>query len=73
LARSLHDVRVLLLVGGEADPSRRSSLDLIQCVQGQTEVRKDLTLTGASLPSATGEQEEAYDRPVIEFFNKSLR
>jgi pimeloyl-ACP methyl ester carboxylesterase len=73
LARSLRDVRVQLLVGGEGDPSRRSSVDLVQCIKGQVDVRKDLTLTGANLPSATGEQEEAYDRPVIEFFDKSLR
>jgi pimeloyl-ACP methyl ester carboxylesterase len=73
LARSLRDVRVLILAGGEGDPWRRSSLDLIQCTKAPAEIRKDLTLTGASLPSATGEQEEAYDRPVIEFFDKSLR
>src|SRR5581483_2447368 len=73
LARSLRDVRVLLLAGGEGDAWRRSTLDLVPCLKSQTEVRKDLTLTGASLPSATGEQEEAYDRPVIEFFDKSLR
>jgi hypothetical protein len=36
-------------------------------------VKKDLLVTGVSLPSATGEQEEAYDRPVIEFFDKALR
>jgi len=73
LARSLRDVRLQLLVGGEGDPWRRSSLDLVQCVKGQLDVRKDLKLTGANLPSATGEQEESYDRPVIEFFDKSLR
>ena len=73
LVRSLHDVRLLVLVGGESDPWRRSSLDLIQCTKAAAEIRKDLTLTGANLPSATGEQEEAYDRPVIEFFDKSLR
>jgi hypothetical protein len=32
-----------------------------------------LFLTGANLPNATGEQEEAYDRPVIDFFDKALR
>jgi hypothetical protein len=36
-------------------------------------MKKDLTLTGANLPNSTGQQEEAYDRPVIEFFDKALR
>ena len=39
----------------------------------QPEIRRDLYLTGANLPDATGEQEESYDRPVIEFFDKALR
>lgn len=73
LARSLRDIRVLLLAGSEADPWQRSSLDLVQCMKGAPEIRKDLTLTGANLPSSTGEQEENYDRPVIEFFDKTLR
>ena len=35
--------------------------------------RIDLPLSGFSLPSATGEQGEAYDRIVIEFFDRNLR
>ncbi len=73
LAKSVREVRMLLLTGPESDPWRRSSLDLAQCVKGSVEIRKDLSLTGANLPSATGEQEESYDRPVIEFFDKTLR
>ncbi len=73
LARSLRDVRVLLLLGPEGDPWRRSSLDLVPCLKVPVDIRKDLTLTGANLPSATGEQEENYDRPVIDFFDKTLR
>jgi hypothetical protein len=30
-------------------------------------------LSGFGLPSATGEQSEAYDRIVIEFFVRNLR
>ena len=73
LARSVHDVRVLLLSGGEGDPWRRSTAEIESCFNPQPEIKTNLMLTGSSLPSATGEQEEAYDRPVIEFFDKALR
>ena len=73
LARSLRDVRVLLLTGSEGDAWRTSTLELAKCINGSVEVKKDLPVTGVSLPSATGEQEETYDRPVIEFFDKALR
>ncbi len=73
LARSLRNVRVLLLTGGEGDPWRTSTLELAKCFNGAVDIKKDLAVTGVSLPSATGEQEEAYDRPVIEFFDKALR
>jgi len=73
LARSLHDPKVLLLTGGTKDPWRASTVELAKCFSAPVEIRMDLPVTGVSLPSATGEQEEAYDRPVIEFFNKALR
>jgi pimeloyl-ACP methyl ester carboxylesterase len=73
LARSLHDLKVLLLTGGARDPWRTSTVELAKCFSGSAEVKMDLPVTGVSLPSATGEQEETYDRPVIEFFNKALR
>ena len=73
LAQSLRDVRVLLLTGGEGDPWRASTVELAKCFNGPVEVKKDLQLTGYNLPSSTGQQEEAYDRPVIEFFDKALR
>lgn len=73
LARSLRERRALLLAGGESDPWRQSTVDLAKCFAGTVEIKKDLVLTGANLPSSTGEQEEAYDRPVIEFFDKALR
>jgi pimeloyl-ACP methyl ester carboxylesterase len=73
LMRSLKDVRVLLLTGAEGDNWRTSTLELSPCLNGPVEIKKDLPVTGVSLPSATGETEEAYDRPVIEFFNKALR
>jgi pimeloyl-ACP methyl ester carboxylesterase len=73
LARSLRDVRGLLLTGRDGDPWRASTMELAKCFTSPVEVKKDLPVTGVSLPSVTGEQEEAYDRPVIEFFNKALR
>jgi pimeloyl-ACP methyl ester carboxylesterase len=74
LARSLKDVKVVLLTGDAADPWRASTLDLGKCfANGSVEVKKDLALTGYNLPASTGEQEEAYDRPVIDFFDKALR
>jgi pimeloyl-ACP methyl ester carboxylesterase len=73
LAHSLRNMKILLLTGGEGDSWRSSTLELGKCFNGSVDVKKDLQVTGVSLPSATGEQEEAYDRPVIEFFDKALR
>jgi pimeloyl-ACP methyl ester carboxylesterase len=74
LARTLQNKKVLLLAGEPSDPWRASTLALETCFSGGTvEVKKDLPLTGSNLASATGEQEEAYDRPVIDFFDKALR
>jgi pimeloyl-ACP methyl ester carboxylesterase len=73
LARSLREVRVMLLSGNESDPWQRSTIEVAPCFNPPAEVKRDLFLTGANLPAATGEQEEAYDRPVIDFFDKALR
>lgn len=74
LAKALRNERVLLLAGDQNDPWRNSTLALQPCFSGGTvEVKKDLPLTGFNLASATGEQEEGYDRPVIDFFDKALR
>ena len=73
LARSSRVPRVLLLTGAEGDPWRPSTMELAKCFTGTVEMKKDLSLTGLNLPNSTGQQEEAYDRPVIEFFDKALR
>ena len=73
MARAIRDSRVLILAGAEGDSWRRMTLDTARCFSPPPEIKKDLPLTGASLPSSTGQQEEAYDRPVIEFFDKALR
>jgi pimeloyl-ACP methyl ester carboxylesterase len=72
LAQTLRDVHVLLLAGVQ-DQWKQSTLDLARCLNTPPEVRKDVAITGANLPFSTPQQEEAYDRPVIEFFGKSLR
>lgn len=74
-ARTIGDRRVLLLSGAEAGRLRDSTASLQSCFPnpGNVETRTDLPLSGFSLPSATGEQGEAYDRVVIEFFARNLR
>ena len=74
-ARSMGDQRVLLLSGAEAGPLRQSTASLQSCFPnpGNVEMRTDLPLSGFNLPSTTGEQGEAYDRIVIEFFARNLR
>ena len=71
----MQDQRVLLLSGNDAGALRDATASLQKCfrVSGNVEVRTDLPLSGFSLPSATGEQSEAYDRIVIEFFARNLR
>ena len=73
IAHAIKGPRVLILAGAEGDPWRRMTLDTAPCFSPPPEIRRDLPLTGASLPSSTGQQEEAYDRPLIEFFDKALR
>ena len=74
-AREMRDQRVLLLSGSEAGALRDSTASLQSCFANpaNVETRTDLPLSGFSLPSATGEQGEAYDRIVIEFFARNLR
>jgi hypothetical protein len=74
VAGALRTQRILLLAGGEQSSFRDSTIALQNCLPNRAglEVKTDLPLTGLSLPSATGEQGEAYDRPVIDFFSKNL-
>lgn len=74
-AGSADKQRVLLLSGSDAGQLRASTAALQSCFRGQAnvETRTDLPLSGYSLPSTTGEQGEAYDRVVIEFFARNLR
>lgn len=74
-ARSVRDARVLLLSGSDAGQLKEATTSLQNCfpVPNNVETRTDLPLSGFSLPSATGEQGEAYDRVVIDFFDRNLR
>jgi len=74
-AGSVDKQRVLLLSGADAGELRQSTASLQGCFRDPTnvETRTDLPLSGYSLPSTTGEQGEAYDRVVIEFFARNLR
>ena len=74
-AGSMINERVLLLSGAEAGELREATASLQSCFRNpaNVETRTDLPLSGFSLPSATGEQGEAYDRIVIEFFARNLR
>jgi len=74
MARALGERRVLLLAGDDDGYLRASTKSLVPCFPkpANLETRTDLSLTGFTLPSATGEQGEGYDRPVIDFFVKNL-
>jgi pimeloyl-ACP methyl ester carboxylesterase len=75
LAGTLGARRVLLLAGEDDGYLRESTKSLIPCFTNPAnlEAKTDLRLTGFTLPSATGEQGEGYDRPVIDFFVKNLQ
>lgn len=74
-AKSLRDQRVLLLSGADAGYLISSTASLQGCFANSSnvEIRTDLPLSGMNLTSATGEQGEAYDRIVIDFFDRYLR
>lgn len=75
IANSIQQARVLTLSGADAGPLKDATGSVAQCfpVPNNVETRTDLPLSGFSLPSATGEQGEAYDRIVIDFFDRNLR
>jgi pimeloyl-ACP methyl ester carboxylesterase len=74
-ARLLREQRVLLLSGNDAGYLLNSTTSLRNCFpnQANVEMRTDLPLSGMTLPSATGEQGESYDRIVIDYFDRYLR
>ena len=75
MAAALGDRRVLLLAGDDDGYLLESTKSLTPCFPNPAhlETRTNLPISGFTLPSATGEQGEGYDRPVIDFFVKNLR
>lgn len=74
-AKALREQRVLLLSGTDAGYLLNSTTSLRSCFpnQANVEMRTDLPLSGMTLPSATGEQGESYDRIIIDYFDRYLR
>ena len=74
-AASTKAQHVLLLAGADDGYLRESTGALRPCFASgiNLEAKTDLPLTGFTVASATGEQGEAYDRPVIDFFVRNLR
>jgi pimeloyl-ACP methyl ester carboxylesterase len=74
LAGMLGSRHVLLLAGDDDGYLRDSTKSIALCFPNRSnvEAKTDLPLTGFTMPSATGEQGEGYDRPVIDFFVKHL-
>jgi pimeloyl-ACP methyl ester carboxylesterase len=74
LAEELGERQVLLLSGDDAGPLRQTTETLARCFSSRAsvEAHTDLPLSGFTLANASPEQDEAYDRRVIEFFNRTL-
>ena len=75
LAEGLGDRQVLLLSGESAGRLKQTTETLANCfpVRANVETHTDLPLTGLALASASPEEDEAYDRRLIEFFERALR
>jgi pimeloyl-ACP methyl ester carboxylesterase len=74
IAEELGERQVLLLSGDGAGNLQQTTETLAACFSSRTsvEVHTDLPLSGFTLASASPEQDEAYDRRVIEFLNRTL-
>lgn len=75
LAEGLGNRQVLLLSGEGAGQLRQTTETLAQCfpTRANVETHTDLPLTGLALASASPEDDEAYDRRLIDFFDRTLR
>jgi hypothetical protein len=75
LAESLGDRQVLLLAGEGSGTLRQTTETLANCFPARSNVEAltDLPFTGNTLASASPEQDEAYDRRLIDFFDRTLR
>ncbi|MBV9923692.1 MAG: alpha/beta fold hydrolase [Acidobacteria bacterium] len=75
LAEGLGDRQVLLLSGEGAGRLKQTTETLANCfaARANVETHTDLKLTGLALASASAEEDEAYDRRLIDFFDRTLR
>ena len=75
LAEGLGDRKVLLLSGEGSGPHRETTETLANCFpsRANVETHTSLPLTGNTLASASPEQDEAYHRRLIDFFDRALR
>ena len=75
LAEGLGDRPVLLLSGEGSGRLRQSTETLANCfpARANVEAHTNLPLTGNTLATASPEQDEAYDRRIIDFFDRALR
>lgn len=75
LAETLGDRQVLLLAGEGSGPLRQTTETLANCFPARSNVEAltSLPLAGNALASASPEQDETYDRRLIEFFDRALR
>jgi pimeloyl-ACP methyl ester carboxylesterase len=75
IAEGLGERQTLLLSGEDAGPLKQTTETLVNCFspQAKVEAKTDLPLTGFTLAAASPEQDEVYDRRVIEFFDRTLR
>jgi pimeloyl-ACP methyl ester carboxylesterase len=75
LAEGLGKRQVLLLSGEGAGRLRQTTETLANCfpTRANVETHTDLPLTGLALASASPEEDEAYDRRLIDFFDRTLR
>jgi pimeloyl-ACP methyl ester carboxylesterase len=71
-AASVKDRKVLLLAGVDVPSFRNSTVELGKCFTFQIESKTDLSISGFGVIGAGGEQSEAYEQRVIEFFKKAL-
>jgi pimeloyl-ACP methyl ester carboxylesterase len=74
LASKISAREILLLAGEDSGPFRNSTEQLASCLRNRnhTEIQSSLPLTGYNLHPSTGEQEDSYDRRIIEFFDRTL-
>jgi pimeloyl-ACP methyl ester carboxylesterase len=75
LAEGLGDRQVLLLSGESAGHLKQTTETLANCfpTRANVETHTDLPLTGLALASASPEEDEGYDRRLIDFFDRTLR